>query len=573
MRTSAFCTSSTQATWRPSTTGSGADDILEKMSFIHIDSNMVPYISPEEYDEYHEEYVKSGKKVWESTDVWKQRYTFSGKYGANLMEEVARYAVVAAQVARDLEGQFDVIHAHDWLTYYAGIAAKRVSGKPLVVHMHATEFDRSGENINTQVYAIERAGMMAADRVIAVSNLTRNIVITRYGIPADKVVTVHNAVRFAENNTEAPERGVKDKIVTFLGRITYQKGPDYFVEAAAKVLKRVPDVRFVMAGSGDMMNHVIRRVARLGIADRFHFTGFLRGEDVHKMFQLSDVYIMPSVSEPFGISPLEAMRSNVPVIISKQSGVAEVLDYAIKVDYWDVDAMADAIYALLCNGRNWLADRGDVTLILGHERLRTTDASACPLQGLGYIKETYEEGNAALKARTLEVEKHDEGMAWGAVYAQYLSPVADVRAQSTGLSIEKQCFVERKTAFGRSELHPLEKEGGLRVGDKLVIRLVLRLDRAMDYVQLKDSRAACLEPTATLSGYRWTGGFGYYAETKDASTRFFFDHLGKGTYVLEYSCRVSQVGTYQSGLATVQCAYAPEMAAHSSAGTPLQVKE
>ena len=236
-------------------------------------------------------------------------------------------------------------------------------------------------------------------------------------------------------------------------------------------------------------------------------------------------------------------------------------------------ASADAVYALLCNGRNWLADCGDVTLTLGRERLRTTDTSARPLQGLGYIKETYEEGNAALKARILEVEKHDEGMAWGAVYAQYLSPVADVRAQSTGLSIEKQCFVERKTAFGRSELHPLEKEGGLRVGDKLVIRLVLRLDRAMDYVQLKDSRAACLEPTATLSGYRWTGGFGYYAETKDASTRFFFDHLRKGTYVLEYSCRVSQAGTYQPGLATVQCAYAPEMAAHSAAGEALQVKE
>lgn len=236
-------------------------------------------------------------------------------------------------------------------------------------------------------------------------------------------------------------------------------------------------------------------------------------------------------------------------------------------------ASADAIYALLCNGRNWLADRGDITLTLGREHLRTTDTSARPLQGLGYIKETYEEGNAALRARTLEVEKRDEGMAWGAVYAQYLSPVADVRAQSTGLSIEKQCFVERKTAFGRSELHPLEKEGSLRVGDKLVIRLVLRLDRAMDYVQLKDSRAACLEPTATLSGYRWTGGFGYYAETKDASTRFFFDHLGKGTYVLEYSCRASQAGTYQPGLATVQCAYAPEMAAHSAAGEALQVAE
>jgi len=328
-------------------TASGADDIVKKMTFIHIDSNMVPYISPEEYASYHDEYVKTGRKVWESGDVWKQRYTFSGKYGANLMEEVARYAVVAAQVAKDLEGQFDVIHAHDWLTYFAGIAAKRVSGKPLVVHMHATEFDRSGENINTQTYAIERAGMHAADRVIAVSNLTRNIIINKYGVPAERVVTVHNAVRFAEKEEAQPERGVKDKIITFLGRITYQKGPDYFVEAAAKVLKRVPNVRFVMAGSGDMMNHVIRRVARLGIADRFHFTGFLRGDDVHKMFQLSDVYVMPSVSEPFGISPLEAMRSNVPVIISKQSGVAEVLDYAVKVDYWDVDAMADAMYGLI----------------------------------------------------------------------------------------------------------------------------------------------------------------------------------------------------------------------------------
>ncbi len=339
--------SDVEATYCDSTVA-GADDIMKKISFIHIDSNMVPYISPEEFATYREEYERTGRKLWEREgDCWTQRYTFSGKYGANLLEEVARYAVVAAQVAKNLEGQFDVIHAHDWLTYFAGIAAKRVSGKPLVVHMHATEYDRSGENINRQTYAIERAGMAAADRVIAVSNLTRNIVIEKYGIPADKVVTVHNAVRFAEKDNEMPERGVEDKIVTFLGRITYQKGPDYFVEAAAKVLKRVPDVRFVMAGSGDMMNHVIRRVARLGIADRFHFTGFLRGEDVHRMFQLSDVYIMPSVSEPFGISPLEAMRSNVPVIISKQSGVAEVLDYAVKVDYWDVDAMADAIYGFV----------------------------------------------------------------------------------------------------------------------------------------------------------------------------------------------------------------------------------
>ena len=323
-----------------------SEELLEKVSFIHIDSNMLPYISPEEYAAYHDEFVRSGR-THEWTDVWKQRYTFSGKYGANLMEEVARYAMVAAQVAKDLEGQFDVIHAHDWLTYFAGIAAKRVSGKPLVVHMHATEFDRSGENINRRVYAIEKAGMQAADRVIAVSELTRRIVIGKYGILADKVVTVHNAVRFGESEEAAPERAVKDKVVTFLGRITYQKGPDYFVEAAAKVLQRVSDVRFVMAGSGDLMNHVVRRVAQLGIADRFHFTGFLKGGEVQRMFRLSDVYVMPWVAEPFGISPLEAMRSGVPVIISRQSGVAEVLDYAIKVNYWDVDALADAIYGLL----------------------------------------------------------------------------------------------------------------------------------------------------------------------------------------------------------------------------------
>ena len=323
------------------------DELWNKLTFIQIDSNMVPYVTPEEFEAYGRE-IREGGKISTEGDVWKERYNFSGKYGANLMEEVARYAMVAAQLARDLEGQFDVIHAHDWLTYYAGIAAKEVSGKPLVLHMHATEFDRSGEHVNPEVYNIEQAGMQAADRIIAVSNLTRNIVIEKYGIPAEKVVTVHNAVRFdSKNEKEQEKRYVDDKIVTFLGRITYQKGPDYFVEAAAKVLKRVPNVRFVMAGSGDMLHHVVRRVAKLGIADRFHFTGFLKGDEVQKMYALSDVYVMPSVSEPFGISPLEAMKSNVPVIISKQSGVAEVLDYAIKVDYWDVDALADAIYALV----------------------------------------------------------------------------------------------------------------------------------------------------------------------------------------------------------------------------------
>lgn len=324
----------------------GEDELIPGLHYVHIDSNIVPYISPDEFRMWSEKARdETVRRV--PGDVWRQRYTFSGRYGPDLMEEVARYAVVAGEVARRLEGQFDVIHAHDWHTYYAGMAAKRVSGKPLVVHIHATEFDRSGESVNPEVYAIERAGMTAADRVIAVSNLTRNTVINRYGIDPAKVVAVHNAVAFGSDEAGLAERGVKDKVVTFLGRITYQKGPEYFVEAAAKVLKRLPNVRFVMAGSGDMMNHVVRRVAKLGIADRFHFTGFLKGDDVRRMFELSDVYVMPSVSEPFGISPLEAMRSNVPVIISKQSGVAEVLDYAVKVDYWDVDAMADAIYALV----------------------------------------------------------------------------------------------------------------------------------------------------------------------------------------------------------------------------------
>ncbi|HOE94877.1 MAG TPA: glycosyltransferase family 4 protein, partial [Candidatus Cryptobacteroides sp.] len=277
-----------------------------------------------------------------------QKYKFSGKYGSNLLEEVARYAMVGGTIAMQYKDEFDVIHAHDWLTYLAGIAAKELTGKPLVVHVHATSFDRGTDDmVDSRVYAIEKRGMEAADRVVTVSDLTRGIVINKYGIDPDKIVTVHNAVDFSGRENLKVERGVKDKVVTFLGRITFQKGPEYFIEAAAKVLKRTDGVRFVMAGSGDMMNRCIRMAARLGISDRFHFTGFLRGADVQAMFALSDVYIMPSVSEPFGISPLEAMRTGVPSIISYQSGAAEVLKYALKVDFWDVDAMADDIYALL----------------------------------------------------------------------------------------------------------------------------------------------------------------------------------------------------------------------------------
>ena len=318
-------------------------DFLERINFLRIGTNMVPYVNPEEFTEMVEKDRRTQAEEFRVN--FKQKYKFSGKYGTNLMEEVARYALVGGTIA--LQNQFDVIHAHDWLTYPAGVAAKRLTGKPLVIHVHATEFDRSGENINTQVYGIEKMGMEAADRVITVSNLTRNIVIKRYGISPDKVVTVHNAVDFSNRSDVDVHRGVPEKVVTFLGRITFQKGPEYFIEAASKVLKYYRNVRFVMAGSGDLLNRSIRRVAKLGISDRFHFTGFLRGADVQRMFAISDVYVMPSVSEPFGISPLEAMKTGVPTIISKQSGVAEVLKHSIKVDFWDIDAMADAIYGIL----------------------------------------------------------------------------------------------------------------------------------------------------------------------------------------------------------------------------------
>jgi glycogen synthase len=312
-------------------------------SYMEINSRLVPYVSLEEYYQLLEKNTITGKESLES--VYTRKFHFTGAYGPSLLEEVEKYALVAGFIAG--QNDHDIIHAHDWLTYKAGIAARKASGKPLVVHMHATEFDRSGENVNQLVYDIERAGLEAADLIIAVSDLTRNTVIKRYGIKPNKVVTVHNGVSPLDHDLSGIEKSVREKIVTFLGRITYQKGPDYFVEAARKVLNKDPNVRFVMAGSGDMLNKMIRRTAALKMGSRFHFTGFLKGLEVNKMFALSDVYVMPSVSEPFGISPLEAMRSNVPVVISKQSGVAEVLNFALKVDFWDIDGLADAIYGLL----------------------------------------------------------------------------------------------------------------------------------------------------------------------------------------------------------------------------------
>lgn len=289
---------------------------------------------------------------------------FSGKYPDNLQDEINNYSIVAGVIARQQE--YDIIHAHDWLTYPAGIHAKNVSGKPLVIHVHATDFDRSRGNVNPTVYGIEKDGMDNADCIMCVSELTRQTVINHYHQDPAKCIAMHNAVYPLSDEIQSivkerkPFREKKEKVVTFLGRITMQKGPEYFVEAAALVLQRTRNIRFCMAGSGDMMNDMIELAAHRGIADRFHFPGFMKGKQVYEAFRDSDVYVMPSVSEPFGISPLEAMQCGVPSIISKQSGCAEILNKCIKTDYWDINAMADAIYALCTNDayHEYLAEEG-----------------------------------------------------------------------------------------------------------------------------------------------------------------------------------------------------------------------
>ncbi len=285
----------------------------------------------------------------EYEEILKQKiqtnFEFTGKYTSSLMQEVDMYAKMAAYIAK--EQDFDVIHAHDWLTYKAGIAAKKATGKPLVIHVHATEYDRSPNgNVNPYVFEIEKMGMKEADAIITVSNLTKDIVEKKYNIDAHKIFTVYNAVDF-KTDDKIYQKNKDEKLVTFLGRITHQKGPEYFVKAAKKIIERMPNVRFVMAGGGDMYYQMVSLVAKEGISTRFHFTDFLNPEGVRHLLAISDVYVMPSVSEPFGITPLEAIKSGVPVVISNQSGVGEILEHAFKVDYWDVDALADSIYGLV----------------------------------------------------------------------------------------------------------------------------------------------------------------------------------------------------------------------------------
>jgi len=334
-------------------------ELRERVSVLEVLSPLRPYLTEKEYRSI----LEKSENITSEDILVELQNDFSGGYGDSLMAEIVRYSLVGAYVAQ--REKFDVIHAHDWMTAPAGIEAKRISGKPLVVHAHALEFDRSGEHVNQQVYEIERAGFEAADQIIAVSHFTRDTIIKRYSIDPAKITVVHNAVskerRIGQMRIQKP---YKEKLVLFLGRITFQKGPDYFVEAAAKVLKKNPNVRFAMAGSGDMFPRMVERMAELRMADKFHFLGFVRGADVERIYAMSDLYVMPSVSEPFGITPLEAMVYDVPSIVSKQSGVAEILDDAVKIDFWDVDRLAFEILDILGNEKraHTLIESGRKTL-------------------------------------------------------------------------------------------------------------------------------------------------------------------------------------------------------------------
>ena len=279
-----------------------------------------------------------------------RRHDKNNIYGKDLYSEVMRYAKFAAKIA--LSEDFDIIHCHDWLSFPAGIAAKKVSKKALVVHVHATEFDRTGgNNLDGRIYDIEKEGFSFADRVITVSNYTKNKVVNYYGIDTQKVRVVHNAIDQDYYPASPTDRCMlkenNEKIVLFVGRITLQKGPDYFLRSAKKVLDVNPNVRFLIVGSGDMEYQIIEEAAALNIADKVLFTGFLRGDDLQKAYAMADLFVLSSVSEPFGITPLESLIRGTPVLISKQSGISEVLSNCLKADFWDVDEMANKILAVL----------------------------------------------------------------------------------------------------------------------------------------------------------------------------------------------------------------------------------
>lgn len=300
-------------------------------------------------------------------------------YGRDLFAEVARFASEAAERASELD--FDCIHCHDWMTYPAGLLIREQSGKPLICHVHSLEHDRSGPNPQPRIDQIERGGTATADRVIAVSHYTADVIAREHGVPRERIDVVHNGITRADDlrarHEQRPKRA--DRTVLFLGRVTMQKGPEYFIEAAAKVIPRMPNVKFVMAGDGDMLEGLIERVAELGLSRYFHFTGFVKGKQLELMFAIADCYVMPSVSEPFGIAPLEALVRDTPVIISKQSGVAEVLKHALRVDFWDTDRLA----ALICATLEYPAIKETMTTLGSQELLALRwDAAAAKVSSI-----------------------------------------------------------------------------------------------------------------------------------------------------------------------------------------------
>lgn len=266
-------------------------------------------------------------------------------------EDIIRKVQIFTQRAKRFasELKFDLIHAHDWLTYPAGMIARKISGKPMVAHIHATEFDRAGGPGDERVHKIEHAGMSFADRVIAVSQYTAQMIMSRYQIDSGKICIVHNAFTIPEDAVLNKKRIFAGPVILFLGRITLQKGPEYFLEMAKRVLDRHPDARFIMAGTGDMGRQMLRDSAAKRLKNKFLFTGFLNRKEVERIIRASDIYVLPSISEPFGISPLEAMAYGITSIISKQSGVSEVVQNAFKIDYWDVDLWVQTISHLIDN--------------------------------------------------------------------------------------------------------------------------------------------------------------------------------------------------------------------------------